>query len=64
MPTEIRFVRRDENFAVEEELQAVATAASGGGLVRLTSSDGGVVFVNWANVLYIESVPEAVPASA
>ena len=31
MPTEIRFVRRDENLAVEEELQAVATAASGGG---------------------------------
>ncbi len=32
--------------------------------MRLTSSDGGVVFVNWANVLDIEPVSEAVPASA
>jgi hypothetical protein len=65
MATQIHFVRRDENLAVEEEPQAIADAASESGPIRLTSRhSGGVIFVNWANVLYIEEVPLGVPASA
>jgi hypothetical protein len=63
MPTDIHFIRRDQDFAVREGLEAVAAAASAGGPIRLTSLTHGVVFVNWANVLYIEEVAEGVLAA-
>jgi hypothetical protein len=63
MATQIHFVRRDQDLAVDEEPHAVAAAASGGGPIRLTG-DTGPIFVNWAQVLYIEAVPVAVPAGS
>jgi hypothetical protein len=59
MPTEIHFVQRDQDFVVQEEPQSVAAAAAAEVPMRLTLfQGGGVVFVNWSNVLYVEAVVE------
>ena len=62
MPTEIHFVRRDQDLSVENEAEEVAELVAGGDPVRLTTTNGHVIFVNWANVLYIEAVPLAMSA--
>jgi hypothetical protein len=62
--TNIHFVRRDENLTVEGDPEEIAALAAKGCPVRLTTTEGRVIFVNWANVLYVEEVPHVTPASA
>ena len=58
--TQIQF-RGGERMVVEGSLEQVASAFRGSGPVRLATSNGGIVFVNWANVLYFQEWTE--PAS-
>jgi hypothetical protein len=49
-------LRGGKDLTVSGELDDVAQQfrEQAGGPVRLNSSQGGVVFVNWSNVLYLE----------
>ena len=53
MPVKINF-REGQDITVDGEPEEVASKLRAGGPVRLTTTRGGMVFVNWSNVLYIE----------
>jgi hypothetical protein len=55
VPTKINF-RGGRDLTVRDELEEVSEVFrnQGEGPVRLITTGGGVIFVNWTNVLYIE----------
>jgi hypothetical protein len=54
MPTTICFRGREDGITVDGRAQDVADQLGHDGPVRLNTISGSVIFVNWANVLYVE----------
>ncbi len=55
MPRTLINFRGGKDVTVEGAVETIADALREGGPVRLTTIYGDVIFVNWSNVLYIES---------